>query len=106
MQISYTKKWRKLLTDHKKLIKKYGIQAADKITQRLQDLDAAESLDEMPPAARAHPYEPKTEGLFSVDILKHKHPLRLIFWVQGECDFSNPSTIKQILIKDIRKTHS
>ena len=49
MQILYkNRQLEKLLTDFSALRKKYGGQAAEKIMQRISELDAAESLDDMP----------------------------------------------------------
>ena len=49
MQILYkNRQLEKILTDFSALRKKYGGQAAEKIMQRISELDAAESLDDMP----------------------------------------------------------
>ena len=107
MDVSYrSTKLEKLLNTGSELIKKYGEQAANKIIQRMQELDAAETLNDMPPAARTHPYEPKNNGKFSVDILKHKHSLRLLFYAEGEFDLLDKTTIKKIRIDKIIKIHS
>jgi proteic killer suppression protein len=107
MKITYrTTKIKKLLTETKKLKKKYDDQVIKKIVQRMSELDAAETLDDLPPAARAHPREPKSSGMFQVDILKHQHPLRLLFSADGEYDLEDRKTIKAIVIEKIIKTHS
>jgi len=60
----------------------------------------------MPSSARVHPYEPKHEGKFLVDINKHDHPMRMIIKVIGDFNLSDLSTIKAIEIIEICKTHS
>lgn len=107
MEISYkTKKLEKLLKNDSELIKKYGDKATNKIVQRMQELDAAENLSDMPPAARTHPYKPKNSGKFSVDILKHKHSLRLLFHAKETSDFLDRTNINKVEILEIVKIHS
>lgn len=100
------KKLKKLMESRKMLIKKYGQQSAYKINQRVRELEAAECLEDLPPTARIHPYEPKEKGRFSIDILKHKHPIRMIIAAQGDFDLAHKKTIKRIQIEEIKKTHS
>jgi proteic killer suppression protein len=107
MKIRYrTTKIKKLLTETKKLKKKYNDQVIRKIAQRMSELDAAETLDDLPPAARVHPREPKKYGMFQVDIMKHRHCLRLLFSADGDYDLSDRRTIKAVIIEKIIKTHS
>jgi proteic killer suppression protein len=107
MQILYkNRQLERLLTDFSALRKKYGGQAAEKIMQRISELDAAESLDDMPKSARTHPHKPTQMGKFSVDILKHKHPLRLLFYAEGDYKLEDRSTIKIIRIDEIAEIHS
>lgn len=107
MEIFYgSTKLEKLLTDYKKLVKKYGEQAAVNIIQRMNELNSADNLTLLPPAARVHPREPRNQALFSVDVLKHKHPLRLLFHAEGEFDLSNYKTIIKIRIDKIEQIHS
>lgn len=107
MEISYrNSRLENLLNTGSELIKKYGKQAAENIVQRMQELDAAPTLSDLPPAIRPHPHEPKKDGKFTVDVLKHKHPLRLLFYAEGEFDLSDKTTIKKIRIDRIIKIHS
>lgn len=107
MEIRYKNtKIEKLINNEAKLQKKYGEQAKNKIKQRMQELDAAENLADMPPAAKTHPNEPKNKGKFSVDILKHQHSLRLLFYADGEFDLNNITSITIINIHEISKIHS
>lgn len=107
MYITYaSKKLKKLLTNKSKLQQKYGQQMAAIITQRMAEIDAADNLSLMPPAARVHPREPKDKGLFSVDILKHNHPTRLIIMATGSYDLAFNATIVSVEIQEINKnTH-
>lgn len=107
MNIGYkNSKLEKTISSHVLLQKQYGMEAAKKIIQRMQELDAARCLTDLPPAARAHPHEPKNKEIFSVDILKHKHSMRLLFVPVGEYDISDYSTITDIQIQEIIKIHS
>ena len=107
MQIHYKdSKIKKLLTDEWKMKKKFGEQATDKIIQRMQELDASENIMDLPPAARAHPHEPKHKEIFSVDILKHKHSMRLLIKPFGEYNITDYKTIKEIEIQNVIKIHS
>lgn len=107
MQILYkNSKLEKLLTDEKELKKKYGEQVSKQIIKRMDELKAFESLGLMPSSARVHPYEPKHEGKFLVDINKHNHPIRMIIKATGEFDLTNLSSIKAVEIIEICKTHS
>ena len=87
-----------------------GANNAAKLGQRLFELHAAESLQEIShhPPARCHELSGKQEGQFSVDI---EHPYRLLF-VSAE----NPvprlkdkgidrSKVREIEIIDIKDTH-
>lgn len=107
MLITYrNQKLKKLLKNHTALVKKYGIQVAEKTMQRMNELDSAITLADLPPAVRPHPYQPKNLGKFSVDINKHKHPLRLLFYAVEPFDILDYSTIKNIKIDRIEKLHS
>ncbi len=107
MKISYkTKKLEKLLSDFSALRKKYGEEIARKIDQRLSELAAADNLSGLPRSARAHPLQPKSEARFSVDLSKHKHPTRLLFYADEEFDLEDYSSIKAVTIESVSKTHS
>lgn len=107
MKLNYkTTKLEKLLCDAIALKKKFGDQIADKIIQCIQELDAADTLDDVPQRLRPHPREPKHEEIFQVDILKHKHSTRLYFRPTGEYDISSYATVTSIEVTDVLKTHS
>lgn len=107
MKISYQgSKLEKTLKDTASLKQKYGGQMAEKIKQCLQDLDASDTLANIPQRLRPHPREPKSEEIFQVDIVKHTHPTRLYFRPVGEYDIEDYETVTQIEILEIIKTHS
>ena len=107
MLVTYrTSKLQKTLVDHEALHKKYGERAAKKMVKRMTELDAAETLADMPPAARVHPYEPKKLKKFSVDILKHENPLRLMIEALEDYEDGDYSQIKEIKVLEIKKNHS
>jgi proteic killer suppression protein len=62
----------------KELRKEYGTRMADKVQQRLAELAAAETLDDMRhlPAARCHELTGNLKGKLAVDLV---HPYRLLF---------------------------
>jgi plasmid maintenance system killer protein len=89
----------KLINDHQKLIRKYGKLQADTIQATLKELLAADCLLYMPPSLRPHPLEPKSEGKFALDL---KHPYRLIIQASGSFTREDYSTIKEVVVTDIR----
>lgn len=103
MEIHYkTNKLEKLFADTKALVKKYGVQATAKISQRLKEFKAADCLADLPPAARAHPWDPKEDEVFSVDVLKHKHSTRMLIKPAGKkYDIKDYGTITEIEIQSI-----
>lgn len=107
MKIYYkSTKLEKILTKEKKIIKNYGADVSDKIIQRINELNAAPCLLDLPPTARPHPYQPKSSEIFSIDISKHKKPRRLLFKPYGNYDIENYETITEIEIQTIKKIHS
>lgn len=107
MQISYqNSKLEKTLSSDVLLLKKYGEQVTGRIIQRLQELDAADCLADLPPHIRPHPHEPKQEEIFSIDILKHKHSTRLLFRPVGTYNIEDYVTITSIQVIEIIKIHS
>ncbi len=78
MELSFkSKKLEKLLTNPKEMVKAFG-QMARKIDQRVKDLRAAETLEDMRmiPAARCHELKGNRKGKLAVDISRN---YRLIF---------------------------
>ncbi len=107
MKITYKNKKEEIFySDFRSLNQKHGKQVAERIIQRINELDAAECILDLPPIARTHPYEPKNEGIFSIDLLKHKHSVRLFIQVDCDFDINNYKTIKQVKILKIKKIHS
>ena len=73
-----TKRLAALGTEHKTAVKKLGAPNARRLAQRLQELEAAETLDELRnlPGPRCHELTGDRKGQLSVDL---DHPFRLIF---------------------------
>ena len=78
------------------LSRKYGKLQASKISARLNELDAAESLDDIwkLPHVRLHALSGKLKGNFAIDI---KHPYRIIFFPLNG-DTANLKTVTKIQI--------
>ena len=98
MEVSFrTTKLAKQVTSDKELCRKFGTDNAYKIRQRLNELEAAASLEDIKklPQTRLHPLTGNREGQFSVDV---KQPYRLIFTPQGEFDLKRYETVKKIEI--------
>ncbi len=107
MKILYNDtKLKELCESEKKLKQKFGQQVADRIIECIQALDASTSLAKVPQRLRPHPREPKHEQLFQIDVLKHKHSTRLFFAPAGTYDILDYTTIEEVEIIDIGKTHS
>ena len=73
-----TKKLQKICSKQKEAIKKLGSIMAQKLQQRMMELSAADSLDDVSTLrpTRCHPLKGNRAGQFSVDL---EHPYRLIF---------------------------
>ena len=79
MQITFrNRKLEKLCNSDKEMRGKLGLRMADKLQQRLNELTAVETLDEMRQltAARCHELSGNLKGKLAVDLV---HPDRLIF---------------------------
>lgn len=79
MEIDFkNKKLRKQLTEEKLLVKKYGKVQAKRIEQRLSEIEATPTLDELKqlPGPRLHPLKENRKGQLCVDL---DQPYRLIF---------------------------
>ena len=79
MEISFSNaKLAKLCNSEKKLRGKHGPRMAALISQRLFELDAADTLEEMRalPGPRCHALSENLSGLIAVDLV---HPDRLVF---------------------------
>lgn len=111
MLISYkNKKLEKVLTDSKKLIKKYGDVQARLIAKRINEIKASNNLAILKslPQARLHELENNRKGQLSVDV---KHPYRLIFIPDYDDPPRKPdggldwNQIDRIKILEIKNTH-
>lgn len=69
-----------LCTDEKKAQRELGRDGFKKLRRRLADLEAAQSLDDLP-AGRPHPLKGKRKGQFALDLNGGK---RLVFEVADE----------------------
>jgi plasmid maintenance system killer protein len=78
LNISFAdKKFEKACNDYRLLVRKEGAVRARKLRQRLDDLEAAESLDVMRQLpGRCHELTGDRAGQFALDL---DHPYRLIF---------------------------
>jgi len=72
------KKLQKICNSQKLLVKEFGPEQAKKLRQRLDELRAADNLQDMShlPPPRCHELTGNLKGKFSVDL---RHPYRLIF---------------------------
>lgn len=78
MKINFkSKKLKKKFETRKELEKAYGTRQAKKITQRMNELYAAESLQDIKhiPSSRLHQLSGNYKNCFAIDLL---HPYRLI----------------------------
>ncbi len=111
MKINFkTRKLQKNCSREREMKKAFGVKNAAKLGQRLFELQAAESLQEIShhPPARCHELTGKQAGQFSVDL---GHHYRLLF-----VSADNPvpqlkdggidrSKVREIEIIDIKDTH-
>ena len=101
MDISYRNlKMKKLFEDEKALICYYGQRMADKINQRISELQAAENPKCLPPACRFHEHGGGRKGLFSLDLV---HPQRMI--VCPTCEYEDYTKITSVEIYEIMDPH-
>ena len=73
-----TRHLQKICSKENEAARKLGVKMARKLMQRLMELSAAPSLDDISklPPPRCHPLKGNRMGQFSVDLV---HPFRLIF---------------------------
>lgn len=79
MELNYaSQRMARLCSQAKSMVKELGKPCAEKLQQRLSELRAADTLNEMRslPAARCHELAGNRKGYLAVDL---KHPYRLIF---------------------------
>ena len=83
MDITYkNRKIEKVCTDAKAAERTYGREMADKIHQRIDEIDAADTVEMMIQChiGRCHPLINNRKGQYAVDLV---HPYRLVFEKQG-----------------------
>ncbi|HHZ14516.1 MAG TPA: killer suppression protein [Candidatus Cloacimonetes bacterium] len=77
MLIIFTsRKLEKRLNTEKEMVKAYGAECAKLLQRRLMELEAAPTMEQIPPFAGCHPLSGEYKGCFAV---KLKQPYRLIF---------------------------
>ncbi len=80
----------------------YGKDSARKIFQRMQELEAADSLKELPINASAHKLIGDKKGQFAVDI---KQPFRIIFEPIDDFDIEDIGSIKAVRILELSENY-
>ncbi len=84
LQIEYkNKSIEKVCTNAREAIKKHGQRMADKIHQRIDEISAASTVEEMIEyhIGRCHQLAENRKGEYAVDLV---HPYRLVFTKKGE----------------------
>ncbi|MFA6131956.1 MAG: type II toxin-antitoxin system RelE/ParE family toxin [Patescibacteria group bacterium] len=79
MELSFkNERLKKLCENHKKMFIKYGCDQAEKIIQRINELQAAETLYDISklPQTNLHPLAEDLNGFFAVNLI---NPYRLLF---------------------------
>lgn len=84
LQIEYkSKRIEKICTDASTAGKKYGIEMAAKIQQRIGEINAAETVEQMIQfgVGRCHPLHQNRKGQYAVHLVQ---PMRLVFEKKGK----------------------
>jgi len=101
MEISFASgRERDLYQSKAALTAKYGEPMARKIVQRIEELQAARTPQQLPSGARFHEHSAKRRGLFSVNLVQ---PMRLI--VRPTCVYKTWVEITSIEIYEIMDPH-
>src|SRR3989344_9273822 len=101
MEISFRSEREKDFYQNKAaLTGKYGAQMAKKILQRISELQAARTPQQLPGGARFHEHSGKRKGLFSINLV---HPMRLI--VRPTCSYTTWVEITSVEIYEIMDPH-
>lgn len=104
--IFHSSKMHKACSSDREMIKVYGPEIGKKLQQRLSELGAAPTMDQIPSYARCHPLTGDLKGYYAVDLA---HPCRLIFKPctddqvlksDGSLDISKVDTIEIIRVID------
>ncbi len=74
--IFHSSKMQKACSSEREMFKVYGSVLGKKLKQRLFELDAAPTMDQIPSYARCHPLTGKLKGYYAIDLAQ---PYRLIF---------------------------
>ena len=83
MDITYkNNKIKKVCTDARTAERTYGLEMAEKIHQRIEEIDAAETVEMMIQfhIGRCHPLSQNRKGQYAMDLV---HPYRLVFEKNG-----------------------
>lgn len=111
MEIYYTsKKIQAMCTSERQMVKELGRPMAVKLMQRLSELEAAETLDDIRhlPGARCHELKGDRAGQLAVDLV---HPRRLVFCPQHDPIPAKPdggldwSQVRTIIVLEIVDYH-
>ncbi len=78
----------------------YGAQQAKKIIQRIGQLEAVTSPQQLPGSARFHEHSGDRKGLFSVDLI---HPYRLI--LLPTCEYQSWVEITSLQVYEVMTPH-
>ena len=101
-----TKKLKKQCEVPAEAQKKYGSLIGDKLTQRVSELYAANSLNDIAkiPAARLHKLEGVRKNEYAIDLI---HPFRLIITpvLEDDADITNLSSIRIVRIEEVTDYH-
>ena len=84
MEITYkNKKIQRICTDASAAEKNYGIRMAEKISQRINEISAADTVEMMIQfrIGRCHPLVNNRKGQYAMDLV---HPYRLVFKKIGD----------------------
>ena len=84
MKITYKiRKIEKVCTIASEAEKKYGLEMAEKIHQRIDEIDASDTIEEMVQyhIGRCHPLKGNRKGQYAMDLV---HPYRLIIEQIGD----------------------
>jgi plasmid maintenance system killer protein len=101
MKVSFTSdKEEAKYTTEKLLIGVYGARQAKKIIQRLGELEAADTAQQLPQNCRFHEHNGKRQGLYSIDLV---HPFRII--VLPTCKFKSWVEITGVQVIEVINPH-
>lgn len=101
-----TKKLKKQCEVPAEAQQKYGSLIGNKLTQRVSELYAANSLNDIAkiPAARLHKLEGVRKNEYAIDLI---HPFRLIITpvLDDDTDITNLSSIRIVRIEEVTDYH-